>query len=230
MTNINLERKDLYQSSHNSSPSWRENRSGSQVRHLETKTEAGHNRCYEWLPFHGLLSTLSWKTQDHLPRRGTDSFHAKLNQPTSSINQEITHRRTYLTEAFSQPKWLCLVSSWGGVETILQADSSLAALVGCAPDNACLNCSCLVRVCSLSCTSHCFCGLLLLLCLLLLLHCCFCMHPLFCFDFPERVSLCCPCCSGIHSVDQAGLELTEILLPLSLMGWIKDVGPLPSWL
>ena len=33
--------------------------------------------------------------------------------------------------------------------------------------------------------------------------------------FRDRVSLCSPGCPGTHSVDQAGLELTEIHLPLS---------------
>jgi hypothetical protein len=32
--------------------------------------------------------------------------------------------------------------------------------------------------------------------------------------FQDRVSLCSPGCPGTHSVDQAGLELTEIHLPL----------------
>ena len=32
--------------------------------------------------------------------------------------------------------------------------------------------------------------------------------------FQDRVSLCSPGCPGTHSVDQAGLELTEICLPL----------------
>jgi hypothetical protein len=32
--------------------------------------------------------------------------------------------------------------------------------------------------------------------------------------FRDRVSLCSPGCPGTHSVDQAGLELKEICLPL----------------
>jgi len=36
------------------------------------------------------------------------------------------------------------------------------------------------------------------------------------FFFSDRVSLSSPGCPGTHSVDQADLELTEILLPLSL--------------
>jgi hypothetical protein len=34
------------------------------------------------------------------------------------------------------------------------------------------------------------------------------------FVFQDRVSLCSPGCPGAHFVDQAGLELTEICLPL----------------
>ena len=40
---------------------------------------------------------------------------------------------------------------------------------------------------------------------------------LFCFQ--DRVSLCSPKCPGTHSVDQAGLELTEIHLPLPSKCW-----------
>jgi hypothetical protein len=36
---------------------------------------------------------------------------------------------------------------------------------------------------------------------------------------PGWVSLCSPGCSGTHSVDQAGLELTEIHLPLHPKCW-----------
>ena len=35
-----------------------------------------------------------------------------------------------------------------------------------------------------------------------------------CFVFQDRVFLCSPGCPGTRSVDQAGLELTEICLPL----------------
>jgi hypothetical protein len=38
----------------------------------------------------------------------------------------------------------------------------------------------------------------------------------FVFVFPDRVSLCNLDCPGTHSVYQAGLELTEIFLPLPL--------------
>ena len=38
----------------------------------------------------------------------------------------------------------------------------------------------------------------------------------FCFIFPDTVSLCSLCCPGTCSVDQAGLEFTEICLPLPL--------------
>jgi hypothetical protein len=37
------------------------------------------------------------------------------------------------------------------------------------------------------------------------------------------VSPCSPGCPGTHSVDQAGLELTEILLPLPLSGSMRDL-------
>jgi hypothetical protein len=37
----------------------------------------------------------------------------------------------------------------------------------------------------------------------------------FSFFFQDRVSLCSPGCPGTHSVDQAGLELTERPLPLT---------------
>jgi hypothetical protein len=40
----------------------------------------------------------------------------------------------------------------------------------------------------------------------------------FVFVFPDRVSLCNSGCSGTHSVDQVGLELTEIHLSLPLLG------------
>jgi hypothetical protein len=39
------------------------------------------------------------------------------------------------------------------------------------------------------------------------------------FGFQDRVSLCSPGCPGTHSVDQAGLKLTEILLPLPPECW-----------
>ena len=42
---------------------------------------------------------------------------------------------------------------------------------------------------------------------------------LFCFVFPDRISLCSPGCPETHSVDQAGLELTEIHMPLPLKCW-----------
>ena len=35
----------------------------------------------------------------------------------------------------------------------------------------------------------------------------------------DRVSLCNPGCPGTHSIDQAALKLTEILLPLPLKCW-----------
>ena len=37
--------------------------------------------------------------------------------------------------------------------------------------------------------------------------------------FQDRVSLCSPGCPGTRSVDQAGLELTEIHLPLPPERW-----------
>ncbi|EDL86686.1 rCG41244, isoform CRA_a [Rattus norvegicus] len=39
---------------------------------------------------------------------------------------------------------------------------------------------------------------------------------IFIFVFQDRVSLCSPDCPGTHSVDQEGLELTEIHLDLPL--------------
>ena len=41
---------------------------------------------------------------------------------------------------------------------------------------------------------------------------------LFCFVFQYRVSLCSPCCPGIHFVDQAGLKLRDPL-PLPPECW-----------
>lgn len=42
---------------------------------------------------------------------------------------------------------------------------------------------------------------------------------LFVVGFSRQVSLCSPSCPGIYSVDQAGMELTEICLPLPLKCW-----------
>jgi hypothetical protein len=39
--------------------------------------------------------------------------------------------------------------------------------------------------------------------------------------FQDRVSLCSPSCPRTHSVNQAGLELTEIHLPLPFDCWIE---------
>jgi hypothetical protein len=44
-------------------------------------------------------------------------------------------------------------------------------------------------------------------------------HPFCLFVFQDRVSLCIPGCLGTHYVDQAGLELTEIFLPLPPKCW-----------
>jgi len=50
-------------------------------------------------------------------------------------------------------------------------------------------------------------------------------HASFLFLFSwDRVSLWNPDCSGVHSVDQTGLKLTEICMPLA---GIKGVLPLP---
>jgi hypothetical protein len=38
---------------------------------------------------------------------------------------------------------------------------------------------------------------------------CFCFFCFFCLFFPDKVSLCSPGCPGIHSVEQAGLELRD---------------------
>ena len=50
------------------------------------------------------------------------------------------------------------------------------------------------------------------------------------FVFRGRVSLCNSSgCPGTHLVDQAGLELTEIHLPLPPRNWeYSDAPPLPS--
>ena len=45
---------------------------------------------------------------------------------------------------------------------------------------------------------------------------------LFCFVFRDRVSLCSPGCPEIHSVDQAGLKLRDLLTCLSSAG-IKGI-------
>ena len=51
-----------------------------------------------------------------------------------------------------------------------------------------------------------------------------CVVILFSFGILRRVSLCSfEACPGAHSVDQTGLELTEILLPLPPKCWIKGV-------
>ena len=53
-----------------------------------------------------------------------------------------------------------------------------------------------------------------------------CFH---CFIFQDRVSLCSPGYSGTHIVDQAGLELIEIHLPLPPDCWDQRCAPpLPS--
>ena len=41
----------------------------------------------------------------------------------------------------------------------------------------------------------------------------------FCLFVADRVSLCSPGCPGTHSINQAGLELTEIHLPLPPGCW-----------
>jgi hypothetical protein len=47
----------------------------------------------------------------------------------------------------------------------------------------------------------------------------FVLAVLFVFIFQDRVSLCSPDCPGTPSVDQAGLESPEILLPLPSECW-----------
>jgi hypothetical protein len=44
------------------------------------------------------------------------------------------------------------------------------------------------------------------------------------FGVLRWVSLCNPGCSGTHSVDQAGLELTEVCLPLLPECWDKGMS------
>lgn len=49
------------------------------------------------------------------------------------------------------------------------------------------------------------------------------------FNFPDRVYLCNPVCTGSSSIDQANMELTVICLPLPLGWWNKRcVPPVPS--
>ena len=47
------------------------------------------------------------------------------------------------------------------------------------------------------------------------------------FGLEDRVSLCSLGCPGTHSVDQAGLELTEIHLPLPPLG-LKEHRTIPA--
>lgn len=62
---------------------------------------------------HGLLTLLSYKTQDHLPRGGT--AHHGLGHPSSLI-RKMADRSVWLRQFLSWSslflKWLKLVSSW----------------------------------------------------------------------------------------------------------------------
>ena len=78
MTGSTLERRG-FMSVHSCSPSRREVGSGG------TEAETMEVAAY-WLAPHGLLSLLSYITQDHLPRDGT--AHSGLSPPTPIINQE----------------------------------------------------------------------------------------------------------------------------------------------
>ena len=49
--------------------------------------------------------------------------------------------------------------------------------------------------------------------------CCCCCFVLLCLGFPDRDSWCNSCCAVTLYIDQAGLELTEICLPLSSKCW-----------
>jgi hypothetical protein len=62
----------------------------------------------------------------------------------------------------------------------------------------------------------------------LLLH----LHPhltpvCVCVCFQDRISLCSPGCPGISSLDQAGLKLTDICLPLPPKCWEPTTAQLP---
>ena len=69
-----------------------------------------------WLALHGLLSLLSYRTQDHQPRDGT--AHSELGPPLSITNERNAFPASLqpdLMEAFSKLKfpplqWLLLVS------------------------------------------------------------------------------------------------------------------------
>ena len=69
------------------SASSRKVRVGAQGRNLEVRTEAeAVERCSSLACFHGLLSLLSYTTQDHQPWDGT--VPGELGPPTSIINEE----------------------------------------------------------------------------------------------------------------------------------------------
>ena len=60
---------------------------GTQGKNLEAGTEAENIRkCYSLTCHHGLLSLLSYTTQDHLSRGATN--HSGLDPPASTINEE----------------------------------------------------------------------------------------------------------------------------------------------
>ena len=60
--------------------------------------------------------------------------------------------------------------------------------------------------------------------------CCFVLFFVFCFlFFPDRVSLCNPCCPGTHSVDQAGIELRNVTASATQVLGLKACATTPGW-
>lgn len=76
---------------------------GSQDRHSRRSLEVGGanaeatDECCLLLT-HGLLRLLSYSTQDHQFRGGT--AHSELRPPTSTVNQENTHRANLVGKTF----------------------------------------------------------------------------------------------------------------------------------
>ena len=57
---------------------------------------------------------------------------------------------------------------------------------------------------------------------------CFVLFVLFCFVFPDRVSLCIPGSPGTHSVDQAGLKLRYVNASASQVLGLKTCTTMPG--
>ena len=73
-------------------PSLREVRAGTQAGTWRQEQRSWRNSVY-WLTTHGLLSLLSFTTQDHLPRVGTT--HSELCTPATIIIRTTPHRVAY---------------------------------------------------------------------------------------------------------------------------------------